>query len=120
MAKRNTQASPEELAQREIAAAEKRKKIIEKHYKPQDFKVKKGEEKVVHCEIVKHVLNMETEEPKYKPFIQTFTAAEWKVFLENPSGFDIVKIHHLPEGALTVEQFEKLQAEKRKKYNHFN
>lgn len=75
------------------------------------YKFPETEKNLVHAEISPiRNFNEETGKLKSRPFIQKYNVRDWRNFLEHPAGHKVVKVLHLPEGAVTPEEIEKQKA----------
>lgn len=83
--------------------------------KDKSYKLQPGAADRVHVQLWRKEFDRSTGEPLFEPWIQIFEPrVEWKQFLANRHGLTVKKILHLPEGAITVEKFDKDAAAKLK------
>jgi len=99
------------MAKKEEPKMTKRESAIARLYTPQTkVTLKKGEENYICAELVMHEIDMESGLAKFKPYIQYFDPRGWKQFLKYPNGLEVLKVHNLPKGAITVADFKSEQS----------
>lgn len=76
--------------------------------KDKTYTLLENEQELVHATIQKKGFNPSTGKPMYRPQIYKADPRMWRKFLQHPNGFEVKKIHHLPEGTpATLKDAEK-------------